>query len=140
MGYLTIGQLSNRLNVTSVTIRYYERRGLMMPTCYSENGYRLYAESAVSRFRFIVNAKLAGFKLNEIQEILTLLDNKTLTSHEVRTKTLEKIEAIKNKIKKLKSIQISLEHLVSICDGKVPIEECPIMKEFFGGSKVVMAE
>ncbi len=140
MGYLTIGQLSSKLDVTSVTIRNYERRGLIMPTCYSECGYRLYAESAVSRFHFIVNAKSAGFKLNEIQEVLKLLDNKMLTSYEVRTKTQEKVEAIKVKIKKLNSIQTILEHLIAACDGKVAIEHCPIMEEFFKEPKVVMTE
>lgn len=53
MDSLTIGQLATASGVNVQTIRYYERRGLLIPSSRRENGYRLFVANDVRRIRFI---------------------------------------------------------------------------------------
>ncbi len=57
MKTLTIGRLAKKVNVNVETIRYYERRGLMLEPPRSESGYRHYPQESVARIRFIIHAK-----------------------------------------------------------------------------------
>ena len=72
MEYLTIGQLATQANVNRETVRYYERRRLLSRPPRSISGYRVFSDDAVRRLRFIRHAKMLGFSLNEIRELLTL--------------------------------------------------------------------
>ena len=53
---MTIGRLAKEVGVNIETVRYYERRKLLMPTARKPSGYRLYGEDAALRLRFIKNA------------------------------------------------------------------------------------
>lgn len=128
---LTIGQLAEKLNISPVTIRYYEKQNIITALGRSSGGYRLYSESIIPQFYLILNAKMVGFTLAEIRALLSLLKDKKLTSHQVKTKTQEKIDAIKGKIAILNKMQQTLEHWSSECNGKMSIEDCPILKKMF---------
>jgi len=73
---LTIGQLAKKADATPVTIRYYERQGLIPKSKRSQGGFRLYPESVISRFNFIKNAKAVGFSLDEIKELMAFQHGK----------------------------------------------------------------
>ena len=72
MEQLTLGQLAKRANVNRETVRYYERRRLLQRPSRSIAGYRLFPDEAVRRLRFIRHAKMLGFTLEEIKELLAL--------------------------------------------------------------------
>ena len=67
-----IGQVAQTAGVGVQTIRYYERLGLLPPTQRTDSGYRVYGPGTVERLRFIRQAQVAGFRLEEIKEILRL--------------------------------------------------------------------
>lgn len=71
---LQIGQLAERVGVSSKTIRYYEQVGLLAKPARSEGGYRLYDTDDEERLRFISAARRTGFTLGELKEILVLRD------------------------------------------------------------------
>ena len=48
MAELTIGQLAKRARVNVETVRYYERRGLVMQPVRPRSGYRRYGDETVS--------------------------------------------------------------------------------------------
>lgn len=126
---LTIGKLAKHSSTTAVTIRYYERQGLIKACKRSKGGYRLYEADAVTRLHFIKNAKEADFSLEEIKELLSL-QQKKVSSKAVKQMTLKKIEAIRNKITILKNMEKTLSALANRCDGKSPINQCPILEKF----------
>ena len=68
----TAGELAKLAGVTSRTIRYYDQRGLLPPVGHSENGYRLYDDSALVKMQQIVMLKFAGFSLEEIRNLLLM--------------------------------------------------------------------
>ncbi|MEF1218589.1 MerR family transcriptional regulator, partial [Photobacterium damselae] len=67
-----IGQLAKLCNVSSDTLRFYEKNHLIVPAGRSESGYRLYSEDNLSRVRFILRAKAIGLSLDEIRELLDI--------------------------------------------------------------------
>lgn len=57
-------------NVSERTIRYYDSIGLLKPSGYMENGYRLYSDKDLARLKRIVGLKTLGFSLVEIASLL----------------------------------------------------------------------
>ena len=67
-----IGKVARAGAVNVQTVRYYERLGLLPRPPRRESGYRVYPPETVERLRFIRQAQAAGFRLDEIKEILRL--------------------------------------------------------------------
>ncbi|GAB4336668.1 MAG: Cu(I)-responsive transcriptional regulator [Desulfobulbaceae bacterium] len=128
MNGLTIGKLAKMAGVTNDTVRFYERYGLIDPVARTASNYRLYHEEDAARLQFIRRAKELGFTLNEIKELLALSRDPHATKADIRARTEEKIEDIRQKIRDLTRIQEALEHLVDMCDGHGPTDECPILQ------------
>ena len=72
MDGLTIGDVAKRAGVHIETLRYYERRELVVRPPRSVSNYRLYPEDTTARVRFIKRAQGLGFSLKEIRELLAL--------------------------------------------------------------------
>jgi Cu(I)-responsive transcriptional regulator len=129
---MNIGRLARAVGVSTDTIRFYERRGLLAPPSRSEANYRIYPQSDVRRLKFILRAKALGFTLNEIKELLGLHHNPTATKAEVKALTEEKIEDIRQRITDLGRILRILEDLAETCDGHGPADDCPILAALEG--------
>ena len=136
MNMLTIGKLSKIAGVTNDTVRFYERYGLIEPVSRSKSNYRLYKAEDAGRLRFIKRAKKLGFTLNEIKELLVLSNDPHTTKADIKERTEQKADDIRQKISDLTRILTALEHLVKICDGHGSIEECPILKSLTGDEVV----
>jgi MerR family mercuric resistance operon transcriptional regulator len=128
MKSLTIGRLAKQAGVNLETVRFYERRGLLPKPPRSASGYRLFPSDAAQRLRFIRRAKELGFSLKEIRELLSLRVSRTTTSRDIRTRTEVKIADIDAKIKSLESIKRTLRKMTNVCEGCVPVAECPILE------------
>lgn len=124
---LTIGELADCAGTNAVTIRYYEKRRLIPISERSEGGHRLYSETLVNQIRFIQNAKLVGFSLEEIHTLLELQQHKNHSSLPVKKMVVEKIQGIDEKISALQNLKNMLTELSCQCDGTAIIEECPIL-------------
>lgn len=133
MAGLTVGKLAKLSQVSTVTVRYYERTGLIPKAIRTSSGYRLYPEGLVARMRFIKNAKDLGFSLEEIEELLDLQNLSNAKGHHVKEHAHKKMELIRQKIKQLQSVLTSLEELDAVCHGDMPIEECPILESIYHG-------
>lgn len=124
---ITIGELAKRCNVSKVAIRYYEKRGLLSKVVRRITGYRIYSESTINKLHFIKNAQSVGFTLKEIGELLMLQENEAATSKQIKAIAVDKLETIQNKINSLKSMTCRLTRLVTACNGKIPLPDCPIL-------------
>lgn len=67
---LRIGELAERADTSTDTIRYYERMGLLKPPERTASGYRLYGDEDVGRLQFIRRAKRLGFSLRDIRGLV----------------------------------------------------------------------
>src|SRR5215471_4851021 len=67
---MRIGQLAAAAGVTVQTLRFYERRGLIVAPARRDSGYREYSSDAVEQVRKILRIKALGFTLAEIRAAL----------------------------------------------------------------------
>jgi MerR family mercuric resistance operon transcriptional regulator len=128
MEQLTIGQLAKKATVNIQTVRYYERRGLLPKPRRLESGYRQYSLDDLARLRFIRHAKELGFSLKEISELFSLRVDPNTTCLDVKRRTEVKIADVEVKIRSLQRIKKALTQLVSLCQGRGPTSECPILE------------
>ncbi len=113
-----IGELANRCDVTTDTIRFYEKSGLLSPAARNESGYRLYSEADKAKVQFIRRAKNTGFTLQEVSELLSIrVDPQHHTCGEVKTIADDKILELEQRILELTRFQTSLKHLSETCCG-----------------------
>ena len=122
----TIGQIAKLTDNTPVTIRYYEKIGLLLNIKRGTGGYRWYSEAAIPVLRFIKNSKAIGLNLTEIKELL-MLRNSGAPSLSIKKKTQERIRIINNKIDELTAVRDALSTWEQACDGKCPVDQCPIL-------------
>lgn len=125
---LTIGKLARRTDVSTDTIRFYEKEGLLNPSAKSDVGYRLYDKHALRRLRFIRQAQRCGFSLTEIRELLALKAGSNGCCGDVRSVAIEKKLFLEHKIKTLKNMSLALSGLIEACnDDAQPLDDCPIL-------------
>ncbi len=124
---LTIGRLAKQAAVGIDTVRFYERRGLLPEPPRTAAGYRLYTNDTIARIRFIRRAKLLGFNLDEIGNLLNLHDRGGQKSA-VKQLTQRKLDQIDAKIADLSKIRDVLRELASECSGTGDVNGCPIIE------------
>lgn len=67
---MNISQFAHAAGVSTDTVRYYEKQGLIGAPRRQANGYRQYTDADVAAVRFVRGAQALGFSLAEIQAIL----------------------------------------------------------------------
>lgn len=126
---LTIGKLAERTDMSSDTLRYYEKMGLIKSASRSKTGYRIYGEDAERILKFIKGAKTLNFRLEEIRQLLTLNGSDKATCAEVLKHTTHKINEAEQKIRELKEIKKILSALVEKCPADdTSVSSCPILE------------
>jgi Hg(II)-responsive transcriptional regulator len=127
MDVLTIGRLAKQARVNRETVRYYERRRLLQHPSRSAAGYRIFSDDAVRRLRFIRHAKMLGFSLEEIKELLALRIHSIDTCERAQGRAQTKIADIEGKIETLQRMKHSLSELITACSRRRKTDECPIL-------------
>lgn len=129
---MNIGQVSNATGVSLRMIRHYEGIGLMPLPDRRDNGYRDYPPRSVERLRFIANARDLGFSVEEISALLSLWDDRTRASSEVKAIALEHAEELARKAAALEAMRHTLLELVEGCSGDAR-PDCPILAGLAAG-------
>ncbi|WP_369386666.1 MerR family transcriptional regulator [Streptomyces sp. CG1] len=76
--YLTIGEVSERLEISAPTLRYWEERGLLRPAT-RQSGRRLYGATELRRIALIRIWQESG--MLSLDEIATVLTGRAETGH-----------------------------------------------------------
>jgi MerR family mercuric resistance operon transcriptional regulator len=74
LGNLTIGAFAKSAEVNIETIRFYQRKGLLVEPDRPYGGIRRYGEADVARVKFVKTAQRLGFSLDEVGQLLRLED------------------------------------------------------------------
>ncbi len=131
MEKLTIGQLAKKANVNLETIRYYERRGLLLEPPRNKSGHRQYSLEEVKRTEFIKRCQALGFSLKEISELLLLKVIPGTTCGDIKARVETKIADVEKRIVDLEKIREALLRMSSKCIGKGPVGQSPILEELY---------
>ncbi|PIW86049.1 MAG: hypothetical protein COZ95_01300 [Nitrospirae bacterium CG_4_8_14_3_um_filter_50_41] len=127
MERLTIGKAAKMAGISTDTIRYYQRLGLLPDAERLESGYRVFTFEAVRVARFIKRAQALGFSLNEIKELIAFRQDSGTSCRDVKNAATRKVAVINKKIEDLSAIRDALSGLIRTCErggGAV----CPILE------------
>ncbi|MBW1789418.1 MAG: MerR family transcriptional regulator [Deltaproteobacteria bacterium] len=97
---MNIGQFAGRANVTTHTVRYYEKIGVLRNNNKrAANGYRVYSERDLYALRLVRRAKLLGLTLAETREMSGFLWEDS-TERKLIEKSVEICEKYQEKTEK----------------------------------------
>lgn len=105
---MNIGELAKRCDVSTDTIRYYEKEGLLNSALRQNNGYRLYSEVDIARLQFIQTAKKLGFTLLEIRLFLPEIQSDHFYKDDLKKKLEQKVDQIYKKIIELQLLKLNI--------------------------------
>ena len=135
MKAMTISRAARAAGVGVETVRFYERRHLIVrPSKPSDGGFRLYPPETVERVRFIRQAQGLGFSLREIEELLSLRADPATDCGQVRERAVVKLEDVERKIGELERFRRALEALIAACPGTGALRACSIMEALAAGT------
>lgn len=106
-GYMTIGEVAKRMDVTVRALQHYDKEGLLSPSAASAGGRRLYTDRDIIKLHQILSLKHLGFSLADIKNRLIPLDNPT----DVAQILMEQAGMIREKIAGLSESLAELEAL-----------------------------
>ncbi len=107
---MKISVLSKKSGLTTDTIRFYEKKGLIDADFISRqtNNYRDYSEKVLERLKLIQQAKRLGFTLAEIQQWIRHFESEQLSILERQCILKGKLEEIDLRIEELKQMKMYL--------------------------------
>ena len=121
---LTIAGVARGAGVGVETVRFYERRGLIIQPVKANGAYRRYSSDHVRRIQFVKRAQELGFTLDEIQSLLKLEDGTDRRS--VQKVATTRLQQVRERIADLRRIERTLNHLLADC-RKGTGHRCPII-------------
>ncbi|MBO6635173.1 helix-turn-helix domain-containing protein [Parvibaculum sp.] len=123
----SIGGLARATGTKVVTIRYYEKIGLLPEPPRTSGNYRTYDASHRERLHFIRRCRDLGFTLEQVRELLDLSKKTDRDCAAVDRLALDHLAEIKRKIADLKRLEKELRRLSACCQGGT-IGDCRIIE------------
>ena len=107
---MLISELAQKTGLTSHTIRFYEKRGLLANRYIQRgtNNYRQYSKEAIERITMITTLHAAGFTLSEIKDIMDKWDAGKLTPQDGELFLQQKMDEIDARIAELMQCKVTL--------------------------------
>lgn len=106
-GYMTVGEVAKKMDVTVRTLQHYDREGLLSPSSISAGGRRLYTDKDIIKLHQILSLKHLGFSLNDIKNRLIPLD----TTDEIAAVLEQQAATVQQKINSLSESLSALKAL-----------------------------
>ena len=120
---MLINELSKRTGITSHTIRFYEKSGLIKGVRdenIKSNNYFHYDEETVEKLELIRDAKAIGYTISEIAQLIDAWYSNKLSKDEKLSFLDEKLVSLDQKIRDLKE----MKRLISAYKKDVLNGEC----------------
>ena len=124
---MNIGDVARLSGLPAKTIRYYEEIGLIDPGR-TPNGYRRFDEADLHKLAFLGRARSLGFSIEDCRTLMTLYEDRSRTSFEVKQVAREHLTRIDQKLGELQEMHNTLSHLIDRCAGD-DRPDCPILAD-----------
>lgn len=122
---MNIKDTAERSSLPAKTIRYYEEIGLVRPLR-DTDGYRSFRESDIHKLTFLGRSRALGFTIEDCRVLLSLYEDKSRASADVKELAARHLDQIGEKIAALESMRGTLTELVVACHGDHR-PDCPIL-------------
>ena len=109
-------ELARLAQVSTDTLRLYERRGLLPQPGRSSNGYREYSAAALRRVRIVRQAIALGFTLEELGRVFRVRDQGGAPCRDVRALAGEKLVVLDARVAELRAASERLRAVLARWD------------------------
>ncbi|MBN2656251.1 MAG: MerR family transcriptional regulator [Spirochaetales bacterium] len=123
--FLYTGEIANLFHVSEHTIRFYEKKGLLVPSLITEKGYKLYGFRAIDRLGQILALRVLDMP---IDQIIGSIDQKNPESYEQQLNNMEEI--VDGKIRELLSIRSQIRDRKSLVQAYKEEKNSLFIKHF----------
>ncbi len=117
-GLLRAGELARASGVSTDTLRYYERKGLLASRR-SANGYREYPAEALDRVRLVRTALALGFRLDDLARILKARSGGAAPCRQVRALAAAKLDELETLVQGLTAMRDEMRALLADWDKRL---------------------
>ncbi|MGE3275515.1 MAG: helix-turn-helix domain-containing protein [Vicinamibacterales bacterium] len=124
---MTIGELARATGTKPVTVRYYERIGLLPAPRRSAGNYRVYEAEHRDRLQFVRRCRELGFALDQVRDLLRLASRHDQACDAVDRLTGAHLITIERKIDDLRRLAQRLRRIKRACRGGGTIADCRIL-------------
>ena len=128
---LTIGAFAKAAGVHVETIRFYQRKSLLVEPKRPYGSIRRYGEADVARVKFVKAAQRLGFSLDEIGELLRLEDGTHCS--EAAGLATPRLADVRARLDDLMRMEQVLSKLVNECSAHDGHVSCPLIDALHGG-------
>ena len=128
MSFYLIHDLAKKTQLSTDTIRFYEKKQFIQPRFRAENHYRYYDDETLKRLIFIKHCRSLDISLAEIQNLLLLAAHPNENCHHVDVIIEQHIAKISQKINELQLLEKQLQALRDSCSPHERIQHCQILK------------
>ena len=113
---MKIAEVSERYGVSTDTLRYYERIGLLRHVPRNRSGIRDYDEASCNAVEFVKCMRDAGMSIESLVEYMELLDEGEATAGARKDLLVRQSDAIRARIADLESALARLEYKIEHYD------------------------
>ena len=124
----SIGEVAQQLSLSTHTLRYYEKIGLLAPVAKTSGGRREFSSKDILRIQFIKRAQRMHFSLDEIRTLIELDRAVSVEKPQAQKLVQEKLGEIEESLKDLKQLKIDLAQMLNACLSSGETEDCPIIE------------
>lgn len=123
---MRISELAEQVGVTTSTVRYYERIGLLSGPARTAAGYRDYDQDDASRLLFVTRARRMGLSCDQVGSLLAIWGGVHCTSAAARVTQLieDKQEEIASRIDELRMFSAQLDTVRAALVATGPHDAC----------------
>lgn len=112
---MRIGELCAKTGLSKETVRYNERQGLLenIPQPNRSNNYKVYSAVDLQRLNMIKHAKMLGFTLAEIAEVLAVWVDDKFTAEQKQASLRRKLQQLEEKEAALIELKARLKNALN---------------------------
>jgi DNA-binding transcriptional MerR regulator len=118
---LRSGALASLAGVSTDTLRYYERRGLLPRPPRDTNGYRRYPQTALMRVRVVQQALDAGFTVEDLARVLKQRDSGGAPCREVFRIARTRLAELDKRIAELSALRDHFGRVVDQWEARLAV-------------------
>jgi MerR family transcriptional regulator, aldehyde-responsive regulator len=116
---MKIAEVSEHYGISSDTLRYYERIGLILPVTRNESGIRDYSELDIRRVEFIKCMRSAGLPIEVLIEYVGLVQQGDRTIEARKEILREQRELLAARMKEMQQTLDILDHKIEVYEKAV---------------------
>lgn len=119
----SIKEVAEKFNISSYTLRYYEREGLIPSVQRNDNGRRVYTDTDLGWLQLVCCMRTTGMSISYIKNYVNLCTKGIDTLPERRNIMIEQKEIIKEEIRKYTELLELVDMKLDYYDEKISKDE-----------------